>query len=93
MLQSVEDVPISHRTVADYTKKDAVLDEVLSCVRDGWDGSSRQGQSDTLEPFTNEQTEIWCDVSACGMYNAKVRRQPWQQRDSCDSYPGGYDLL
>ena len=61
MLQAVEDLPISPRTVADYTNKDAVLDDVMSCVRDGWDAYSRQGQSDTSQPVINAQTEI-CEL-------------------------------
>ena len=42
VLEAMEDSPISSITVAHYTKKDAVFIEVLSCVRDGWDGNKGQ---------------------------------------------------
>ena len=71
MLQAVEDFEILPRPVADYTKTYAVLSEVLRSVRDGWGVSSRQGQSDTSQPFVNAQTEI-CELQGILLRDCRV---------------------
>ena len=67
----VSEFPITWKLVAECTKKDTVLSQVLNFVRNGWPTSRPECRMDALRPFFNTQTEI-CQVNGVILRDCRV---------------------
>ena len=67
----VSEFPITWKLVAECTKKDTVLSQVLNFVCNGWPTSGLEGRKDALRPFFNTQTEI-CQVNGVILRDCRV---------------------
>ena len=67
----VSEFPITWKLVAECTKKDTVLSQVLNFVHNGWPTSGPECGMDALRPFFNTQTEI-CQVNGVILRDCRV---------------------
>ena len=67
----VSEFPITWKLVAECTKKDTVLSQVLNFVRNGWPTSGPECRMDALRPFFKTQTEI-CQVNGVILRDCRV---------------------
>ena len=64
----VNDLPVTARDIADATKKDPVLSEVLQLVKCGW---PRQVQEEALDPYFKRRFELSVEQD-CVLWGLRV---------------------